>query len=297
MQLINGKALALEVRTGIRAKVEERKARGHKAPHLSAILVGDDPASHTYVNNKIKACQEAGFESSLFLFDTSITQEELLAKIKEVNESEIIDGLIVQLPLPKHIDVPEVIFAIDPYKDVDGFHPVNVGRMAKGLNTFTPATPYGVLKILEHYKIDTTGKHCVVVGRSQIVGSPMSVLMARDAREGEPGNATVTLCHRYTENLEKYTREADILITAVGKPGFIKADMVKEGAVVIDVGTTRIEDSSRKSGFRLSGDVDFENVKEKCSFITPVPGGVGPMTIACLLLNTLLAVELHEKGA
>ncbi|MGZ5282664.1 MAG: bifunctional 5,10-methylenetetrahydrofolate dehydrogenase/5,10-methenyltetrahydrofolate cyclohydrolase [Bacteroidia bacterium] len=288
MQIIDGKNLSNLIKDELRQKVEIRKEEGKKIPHLAAILVGEDPASETYIRNKILSCEQAGFESSLFKYGSEISEQELLEKIEQINKNADIDGLIVQLPLPKHIDVVKVIEAIDYKKDVDGFHPINIGRMAKGLRGFLPATPYGIIKLIEHYNIETQGKHCVVVGRSQIVGSPISILMSRD---GYPGNATVTLCHRYTQDLKAQTLQADIIISAVGKPGLITADMVKNGAVIIDVGTTRVKDETKKSGFRLAGDVDFEAVKDKCSFITPVPGGVGPMTIACLLVNTMQAAE------
>ncbi|MGZ5243100.1 MAG: bifunctional 5,10-methylenetetrahydrofolate dehydrogenase/5,10-methenyltetrahydrofolate cyclohydrolase [Bacteroidia bacterium] len=288
MQIIDGKNLSNLIKDELRQKVEIRKEEGKKIPHLAAILVGEDPASETYIRNKILSCEQAGFESSLFKYGSEISEQELLEKIEQINKNADIDGLIVQLPLPKHIDVVKVIEAIDYKKDVDGFHPINIGRMAKGLRGFLPATPYGIIKLIEHYNIETQGKHCVVVGRSQIVGSPISILMSRD---GYPGNATVTLCHRYTKDLKAQTLQADIIISAVGKPGLITADMVKNGAVIIDVGTTRVKDETKKSGFRLAGDVDFEAVKDKCSFITPVPGGVGPMTIACLLVNTMQAAE------
>ncbi|RYD80380.1 MAG: bifunctional 5,10-methylene-tetrahydrofolate dehydrogenase/5,10-methylene-tetrahydrofolate cyclohydrolase, partial [Sphingobacteriales bacterium] len=290
--LLDGKNLSNIIKQELNAKVEARKKEGKKIPHLSAILVGEDPASETYIRNKILSCEQAGFESSLFQYKSYITEQELLQKIAEINADDTIDGLIVQLPLPKHIDVVKVIESIDYTKDVDGFHPINIGRMAKGLRGFLPATPYGIIKLIEHYNIETKGKHCVVVGRSQIVGSPVSILMSRD---GYPGNATVTLCHRHTEDLKSHTLTADIIISAVGQPGLITKDMVKDGAVIIDVGTTRVEDASKKSGFRLSGDVDFEQVKDKTSYITPVPGGVGPMTIACLLLNTMQAAEQKWK--
>lgn len=288
MQILDGKALSGKIKTELREKVESRKKEGRKTPHLSAILIGNDPASETYISNKIKSCEEAGFQSTLFRYEAGITEDELLGKIKEINENEDIDGLIVQLPLPKHIDVVKVIETIDYRKDVDGFHPVNIGRMVKGLPAFLPATPYGILKLLEHYQIETSGKNCVVIGRSQIVGTPMSILMSRD---GYPGNATVTLCHSRTKDLLSHVKQADIVISAVGRPKTVTAEMVKEGAVVIDVGINRVEDPTRKSGYRLAGDVDFDAVKDKCSYITPVPGGVGPMTIACLLLNTYQAAE------
>lgn len=291
MQLLDGKALSDQIKIQLREKTEARKQQGKKVPHLSAILVGHDPASETYVSSKIRSCEEVGFASSLFRYESNITEEELLNKIKEINANKDIDGLIVQLPLPKHIDVTKVIETTDYRKDVDGFHPINIGRMAKGLPGFLPATPNGIMKLIAHYNIETAGKECVVVGRSQIVGSPVSILMARDAY---PGNATVTICHRHTKDLKAHTLNADIIISAVGSPGMITADMVKEGAVIIDVGTTRVEDPSRKSGFRLRGDVDFDNVAPKCSYITPVPKGVGPMTIVSLLMNTLQAAEQND---
>jgi methylenetetrahydrofolate dehydrogenase (NADP+)/methenyltetrahydrofolate cyclohydrolase len=291
MQILDGKALSDQIKQELRDKTEIRKQQGKKIPHLSAILVGHDPASETYVSSKIRSCEEVGFKSSLFRYESNITEEELLNKIREINNNADIDGLIVQLPLPKHIDVTKVIETTDYRKDVDGFHPINIGRMAKGLPGFLPATPNGIMKLISHYKIETAGKECVVIGRSQIVGSPVSILMARDAY---PGNATVTLCHRHTKDLKKHTIQADIIISAVGSPGMLTADMVKEGAVIIDVGTTRVEDASKKSGFRLRGDVDFDNVAPKCSYITPVPKGVGPMTIVSLLMNTLQAAEMKD---
>lgn len=288
MTLLDGKKTSEAIQEEIAAAVTEIKAKGGKVPHLAAILVGNDGGSVTYVNNKVLACERVGFGSSLFHYDDIISEAELLDKIKSLNEDDEIDGFIVQLPLPKHIDPEKVLEAVDPKKDVDGFHPVNVGRMVAGLPAFLPATPSGILQLLERYKIETSGKHCVVIGRSNIVGSPMSILMAKSAY---PGNCTVTLCHSRTVDLPSYTRQADIVIAAIGKPEFVTADMVKEGAVVIDVGTTRVPDASRKSGFRLRGDVNFEEVAPKCSFITPVPGGVGPLTIAMLLKNTLSAAK------
>ncbi|MDX5421224.1 MAG: bifunctional 5,10-methylene-tetrahydrofolate dehydrogenase/5,10-methylene-tetrahydrofolate cyclohydrolase [Hymenobacteraceae bacterium] len=288
MTLLDGKKTSEAIQNEIAAEVAEIKANGGKVPHLAAILVGNDGGSVTYVNNKVLACEKVGFGSTLIRYEDSVTEEELLSKIQELNEDEEIDGFIVQLPLPRHISPQKVLEAMDPKKDVDGFHPINVGRMVAGLPSFLPATPYGILQLIERYNIETNGKHCVVVGRSNIVGSPMSILMAKAAY---PGNATVTLCHRNTVDLAQYTRQADIIIAAVGKPGLITADMVKEGAVVIDVGTTRVPDASRKSGFRLRGDVDFDNVAPKCSYITPVPGGVGPLTISMLLMNTLRAAK------
>lgn len=288
MILLDGKKIAAEIKNEIAEKVAARKQENKKAPHLAAFLIGDDPASESYVNYKVKDCAEVGFKSSLFRYDADITEDFLLKKIEEANQDPDLDGFIVQLPLPKQIDAQKVTFAIKPEKDVDGFHPINVGRMAKGLPAYISATPNGILMLLERYQVPTEGKHCVVVGRSDIVGSPMSILMARKLY---PGNATVTLCHSRTPDIKSHTLQADILIAAIGKPGFVTEDMVKEGAVVIDVGTTRVKDDSRKSGFRLKGDVEFEPVAAKASHITPVPGGVGPLTRASLLWNTLLAAE------
>ena len=288
MILLDGKKTSETIQNEIAIEVAEIKASGGKIPHLAAILVGNDGGSVTYVTNKVLACEKVGFGSTLVRYDDDVTEEELLQKIQELNEDEEIDGFIVQLPLPRHINTQKVLEAVDPRKDVDGFHPANVGRMVAGLSSFLPATPAGILQLLARYQIETSGKHCVVIGRSNIVGSPMSILMSKSAY---PGNATVTLCHRNTVDLAYYTRQADIIIAAVGIPGLITADMVKEGAVVIDVGTTRVADASRKSGYRLRGDVDFENVAPKCSYITPVPGGVGPLTIAMLLKNTLKAAK------
>ena len=279
MIVLDGKKTAQDIQLEIAAKVERLKADGKKTPHLAAILVGGDGASLTYVNAKVKACERVGFESTLVHMDATTSEEDLLNKIDELNNDDAIDGFIVQLPLPKHIDETKVTLAVSPGKDVDGFHPENIGKMCLNLPTFLPATPNGVLEMLKRYNIETSGKHCVVIGRSHIVGSPMSILMARN---GNPGNATVTLTHSRTANLKEICATADILIAAVGKPLFVTADMVKEGAVVVDVGIHRVEDSSKKSGFKLLGDVDFANVSEKCSHISPVPGGVGPMTIASL---------------
>ncbi len=286
MTLIDGKQTAADIKAEIAAEVEQMLAQGKRRPHLAAILVGDDGASQTYVNNKVKACEVCGFRSTLIRLDASTTQEELMEHIQRLNNDPEVDGFIVQLPLPKHINEQAVIEAIDPSKDVDGFHPVNVGRMSIGLPCFLPATPAGIMELLKRYNVPTRGKRCVVLGRSNIVGKPMAMLMMQ---KGTPGDATVTVCHSATENLKDIAREADILIAALGKPGFVTEDMVKEGATVIDVGTTRVPDATRKSGFRLSGDVDFENVAPKCAFISPVPGGVGPMTIVSLMLNTLRA--------
>jgi len=286
MQILDGIKLSKEIKQEIKQKVESFKEQGKRVPHLGAILVGNNGASRTYVDNKIKDCNFVGFESSELILPDTISQEELIAEIVKWNNDDSLDGFIVQLPLPKHIDQEVVINTIDPDKDVDGFHPMNFGKMALEMETFLPATPYGIMEMLERYNIDTTGKHTVVIGRSRIVGRPMSILMSKN---GNPGNSTVTLTHSKTENLEQYTKEADIVITALGVPGFLKAGMVKDGAVIVDVGITRVDDSTNPRGFILAGDVDFDNVKEKASWITPVPGGVGPMTRAMLLKNTLLA--------
>ena len=286
MQLIDGKAIATTIKKEIAQEVEKIIAAGGKRPHLAAILVGHDGGSETYVANKVRACEECGFTSTLIRYEDSITEEELLAKVDELNKDNDVDGFIVQLPLPKHIDEQKVTEAIDYRKDVDGFHPVNAGRLAIGLPCFLSATPNGIMELLRRYNIDTKGKKCVVLGRSNIVGKPMANLMMQ---KQNPGDATVTVCHSHTQNIAEECRNADIIIAALGQPHFVKADMVKEGAVIIDVGTTRVPDATRKQGFRLCGDVDFENVAPKCSFITPVPGGVGPMTIVSLMKNTLLA--------
>lgn len=286
--LIDGKKTSQDIKNEIAARVAEIKKEGGKTPHLAAILVGNDGASQTYVGAKVKSCHEIGFESTLIRLEETVSEEELLRVVEEVNENSEIDGLIVQLPLPKHISVEKVTNKIKPEKDVDGFTPANVGRMTLNWPAYVAATPYGIVELLKRYEIETSGKHCVVIGRSHIVGSPMSILMARN---DNPGNATVTLTHSRTQNLKELTRSADILIVAIGKPEFVTEDMVKEGAVVIDVGIHRIEDSSKKSGFRLIGDVKFDEVSKKASAITPVPGGVGPMTIASLLYNTLQAAE------
>lgn len=282
--LLDGKRISTEIKEEIAQKVQQIKKENGKIPHLAAVLVGTDGASETYVNSKVKACEQCGFASTLKRFDADISEEALLQVVEEINNDPDIDGLIVQLPLPPHISVQKVTDKIKPEKDVDGFHPMNVGRMAKNLPSYVAATPFGILQLLERYNIQTQGKHCVVIGRSEIVGSPMSILMARNAY---PGNSTVTLCHSRTSNIKEIALQADIIIVALGKPGFLTADMVKEGAVVIDVGITRVKDETKKSGFALKGDVDFEEVEKKSSFITPVPGGVGPMTIASLLYNTL----------
>lgn len=286
MQLIDGKAISEQIKQEIAAEVAERVARGEKRPHLAAILVGHDGGSETYVANKVKACEVCGFTSSLIRFESDVTEETLLAEIERLNQDADVDGFIVQLPLPRHINEQRIIEAIDYRKDVDGFHPINVGRLAIGLPCFVSATPNGILQLLKRYNIETSGKKCVILGRSNIVGKPMATLMMQKAY---PGDATVTVCHSRSKDLVKECREADILIAAMGQPNFVKADMVKEGAVVIDVGTTRVPDATRKSGFKLTGDVKFDEVAPKCSYITPVPGGVGPMTIVSLMMNTLLA--------
>ena len=285
MELIDGKATAATIKGEIRQEVEDRLAQGLRRPHLAAILVGHDGGSETYVKNKVLACEACGFTSTLKRFEDDITEEELLAEIDSLNRDSEVDGFIVQLPLPKHISEQKVIEAIDYRKDVDGFHPVNVGRMALGMPSFISATPLGILTLLQHYNIPTSGKKCVILGRSNIVGKPMAQLMMQK----QYGDATVTVCHSHSAHLKEECREADIIIAAIGKPDFVTADMVKPGAVVIDVGTTRVPDASKKSGFRLNGDVKFDEVAEKCSFITPVPGGVGPMTICSLMKNTLAA--------
>ncbi len=290
-KIIDGKYASDKIKESISKEVAEIRAKGEKAPHLAAILVGNDGASQTYVGNKERSCQQVGFDSTVLRFEDSITEAELLAEIAKLNSNSDIDGIIVQLPLPKHIDENKVIRAIDPDKDVDGFHPENVGKMMLGLPTLLPATPSGIMKLLELYDIDTKGKNCVIIGRSNIVGRPMANLLSQ---KGEYADCTVTICHSHTKNIEEYTRKADIIVAALGKPGFLKGDMVKEGAVVIDVGITRIPDATKKSGFRLSGDADYESVAPKCSWITPVPGGVGPMTIVSLLSNTLQAAKQNR---
>jgi len=284
MQIIDGKKVSEELKEKIKQETEAWVNSGGKKPHLCAILVGNDGASHTYVAAKMKDCESIGFTSSIYRFDDTVSEEKLLETIQKINNNPDIDGLIVQLPLPKHISVDKVTQTIAPEKDVDGFHPQNVGRLSIGLPTYVSATPYGIMQLLAYYKIETSGKHCVVLGRSNIVGTPVSILMSRNTH---PGNATVTLCHSKTKNLEDYTRNADIIIAAIGIPEFVKAGMVKPGAVVIDVGITRITDASKKSGYRLVGDVAYDEVAPLCSYITPVPGGVGPMTRIGLLMNTL----------
>jgi methylenetetrahydrofolate dehydrogenase (NADP+)/methenyltetrahydrofolate cyclohydrolase len=287
MILIDGTATAVTIKEDIAQRVRQILADGGRRPHLAAILVGHDGGSETYVANKVKACEVCGFQSTLIRYEADVTEQELIDKVIELNNDDSIDGFIVQLPLPRHIDEQKIIEAIDYRKDVDGFTPVNVGRMAIGLPCFISATPKGIMELLKRYHIQTSGKHCVIIGRSNIVGKPMAQLMLQKIY----GDSTVTICHSHTENLKEICRTADILIAAIGRPAFVTADMVKPGATVIDVGTTRVPDATRKSGFRLQGDVDFEHVAPLCSHITPVPGGVGPMTISMLMQNTLLAVE------
>jgi methylenetetrahydrofolate dehydrogenase (NADP+)/methenyltetrahydrofolate cyclohydrolase len=288
MQLLDGKATARSIKEEIAEDVKKMKADGVREPHLVAVLVGHDGGSESYVAYKIKDCEEVGFKSSLIRYEDDVTEEELLKCVNDLNNDDTVDGFIVQLPLPKHISEEKITLAIDPKKDVDGFHPQNVGQMAMGLPAFVSATPQGIMELIKRYKIETSGKHVVVLGRSNIVGRPMSILLSL---KGEPGNATVTVCHSRTQNLKEICQQADILIAALGSPGFVKADMVKEGAVVIDVGTTRVPSDKTRSGFKLTGDVVFDEVSPKCSFITPVPGGVGPMTRASLLINTLQAAK------
>lgn len=294
MVIIDGKETAMEIKQEIAKEVKQMMAAGEKQPHLAAILVGHDGGSETYVANKVKACDECGFKSTLIRFEDDVTEDELLQAIDKLNHNDDVDGFIVQLPLPRHIDEQKVIEAIDYKKDVDGFHPINVGRMSIGLPCFRSATPQGILALLERYGIETSGKHCVVLGRSNIVGKPVAQMLLQ---KDNPGNCTVTVCHSATEDLPRQCRRADILIAAIGQPHFVKADMVKKGAVVIDVGTTRLPSTQTKSGFKLYGDVDFDEVAPLCSFITPVPGGVGPMTICALMKNTLLAAQhkIYQK--
>ena len=288
MQLIDGKKISIQIQEQIALEVKQMLLAGKKQPHLAAVLVGNDGGSETYVANKIKTCEKVGFKSTLIRHPGYVTEEKLLQTVIDLNNNNDVDGFIVQLPLPRHINEQKVLETILPSKDVDGFHPINVGRMVLNLPCYVSATPYGIVQLLEKYNIQTSGKNCVVIGRSHIVGSPMSILMAKNT---SLGNCTVTLCHSKTENLINHTKQADIIICALGSPEFLKADMVKEGVVVIDVGTTRVESTSAKNGFVLKGDVKFDEVAPKCSFITPVPGGVGPMTIASLLKNTLLAAK------
>ncbi len=293
MNILDGKKVSNDIKNEIAEIVTKMKAKGEKVPHLAAVLVGENGASLTYVNSKVKSCERIGFDSTLVKLNADITEEELLAEIEKLNTNDAIDGFIVQLPLPKHIDEQKILLAVNPDKDVDGFHPTNFGKMALDMPSFIPATPFGIIELLERYKVETSGKHCVVIGRSHIVGRPMSILMSR---KGFPGDATVTLTHSRTQNLEAITKEADIVISALGVPNFLKANMVKEGAVIIDVGITRVTDSEAPRGYRIVGDVDYNEVAPKSSYITPVPGGVGPMTIAMLLKNTLLARSRHNQA-
>jgi methylenetetrahydrofolate dehydrogenase (NADP+)/methenyltetrahydrofolate cyclohydrolase len=292
MRILDGKSTAQDIKKELSEQVKLRKAEGKKIPHLAAILVGNDGGSMTYVAAKVKACEECGFESTLIRYDDSVSEEVLLKRVKALNEDDSVDGFIVQLPLPSHIDEMKVTLAIDPLKDVDGFHPENIGKMVLNLPGFLSATPAGILELLHRNNIVTEGKKCVIIGRSNIVGTPLSIMLTRNSN---PGNCTVTLTHSMTKNLNEICQTADILIAAIGQPNFVTADMVKEGAVVIDVGTSRVEDPTKKSGWKLMGDVQFDQVAEKCSFITPVPGGVGPMTIASLMINTLKAMDLKNN--
>ena len=291
MTILDGKKTSEALKQEIAKEVKQLKAEGKKVPHLAAVLVGDDGASLTYVGSKVKACKQVGFESTLVKLPANISEEALLQEIEKLNDNSEIDGYIVQLPLPKHIDEQKILLAIDPTKDVDGFHPANFGRMALDMEAFIPATPFGIMELLKHYEVPTKGKHVVVVGRSHIVGRPISILLSQ---KGAQGNATVTLTHSHTPNLAELTRQADIVVMALGIPEFLKGDMVKEGVTVIDVGITRLKDDSTHKGYRIVGDVAFDEVKEKASYITPVPGGVGPMTIAMLLKNTLLAYKWYR---
>ncbi len=289
MQILDGKIVSQSVKDLLKTKTAILIKEGKKTPHLAAILIGNNGASETYVASKVKTCQEIGFKSTLLRLDENISEKDVVTAIEKLNNDTDVDGILVQLPLPKQISEEKIIDLINPDKDVDGFHPVSVGKLVQGLPTFVPATPYGIMLMLEHYKIDTVGKHAVVIGRSNIVGRPMSILLSQNTN---PGNCTVTLCHSKTNNLKEICLQADIIVAALGKPGFLKADMVKEGAIVIDVGITRVADATKKSGFAIKGDVDFENVAPKCSYITPVPGGVGLMTIGALMMNTFRASEL-----
>ncbi|MEO7802115.1 MAG: bifunctional 5,10-methylenetetrahydrofolate dehydrogenase/5,10-methenyltetrahydrofolate cyclohydrolase [Ginsengibacter sp.] len=291
MQILDGKTTSQAIKDEITQNIKIRTQQKQKQPHLAAILIGNNGASETYVASKVKSCEEVGIKSSQLRLEETVSQEELESEIKKLNNDPDVDGILVQLPLPAHISEERIINLIDPGKDVDGFHPVNVGKLVQGLQAFIPATPYGIILMLQYYNIKTTGMHAVVIGRSNIVGKPMSILLSRN---NEPGNCTVTMCHSKTKNLKEITLSADLIVAALGKPLFLKADMVKDGAIVIDVGITRVADASKKSGFAIKGDVDFENVSSKCSYITPVPGGVGLMTIASLLKNTLMACELKD---
>lgn len=288
MEILDGKKLSQQIKEEIRQAVALRKEKGQKVPHLAAVLVGNDGASLTYVGSKVRSCEQVGFKSTLIRLEQSITEAALLSRIKTLNEDDTLDGYIVQLPLPKHIDEEKILLAVDPKKDVDGFHPSNFGRMALEMDSFIPATPFGIMEMLKRYDVDISGKHCVVIGRSHIVGRPISILMSQ---KGNPGNATVTLAHSRTKNIEKLTQSADIIVSALGIPEFLKADMVKDGVIVIDVGITRVADENHPKGYLIKGDVAYEEVSKKSLFITPVPGGVGPMTIAMLLQNTLLSCE------
>ncbi|MGC4057559.1 MAG: bifunctional 5,10-methylenetetrahydrofolate dehydrogenase/5,10-methenyltetrahydrofolate cyclohydrolase [Chitinophagaceae bacterium] len=290
MQILDGLAVSQHIKEQIKLEVAALKNKGGKTPHLAAILVGNNPASEAYVGNKVRTCEELGFGSTLLRFDSDISEFVLLNEVQKLNDNPDIDGILVQLPLPKHISENAIINAIHPGKDVDGFHPISQGKMVLGQDTFLPATPYGIMLMLEYYNLDLAGKHCVVIGRSNIVGTPMSILLSRNTR---PGNATVTLAHSRTRDLKSLTLQADVIVAAIGKPGFLTGDMVKEGAIVIDVGINRIDDPSRKSGSRLVGDVDFDSVAPKCSYITPVPKGVGPMTICGLMKNTLKSAQVR----
>ncbi len=290
MKIIDGKGLANRLKDDLRQKTDQLAAEGHRRPHLAAILVGNNPASESYVRNKVRSCEQAGFESTLIRRPADVPEAELLSIIDDLNQNPAIDGYIVQLPLPDHIDEQKLLLAIHPDKDVDGFHPMNFGKMAQGMDSFLPATPYGILLMLEHYGIETSGKEVVVIGRSNIVGTPMSILLSR---KSNPGNATVTLVHSRTQDLKAHTLRADIVIAAIGIPEFLKPDMVKDGAVIIDVGINRVDDASRKRGYRLVGDVDFEGLAPKVSFMTPVPGGVGPMTVLGLMMNTMKAYKRY----
>jgi methylenetetrahydrofolate dehydrogenase (NADP+)/methenyltetrahydrofolate cyclohydrolase len=292
MTILDGKKVSNDIKDEITAEVNKMKANGEKVPHLAAVIVGNDGASLTYVGSKVRACKRVGFQSTLVQLPNTVSEVELLDRIEELNKDSNIDGFIIQLPLPPQINTQKVLMAVDPDKDVDGFHPTNFGRMALDMSTFIPATPFGILELLDRYGVETKGKHTVVIGRSHIVGRPMSILMGR---KGFPGNSTVTQTHSYTKNINQITTQADIIISALGVPNFLKAEMVKDDVVIIDVGITRVPDETMPRGYRITGDVDFENVSKKASFITPVPGGVGPMTIAMLLKNTLLARERHSK--
>ncbi len=290
MTILDGKKVSNDIKDEITDQVKKMKAKGEKVPHLAAIIVGNDGASLTYVASKVRACERVGFESTMVRLSNTTSEVELLDKIEELNENDDIDGFIIQLPLPPQINTQKVLMAVNPDKDVDGFHPTNFGKMALDMSTFIPATPFGILELLDRYGVETDGKHTVIIGRSHIVGRPMSILMGR---KGFPGNSTVTLTHSHTKNITQITSQADIIISALGVPNFLKAEMVKDNAVIIDVGITRVLDETKPRGYRITGDVDFENVSKKASYITPVPGGVGPMTIAMLLKNTLLARERH----